>query len=288
MAQGEELKRIYELLQKMQQVELSVSDYQKLQYLLMKNESFFRNGYPMMKTNITGDKIMYISDTHIGGQDEMPHSLVAAYDIALRKNIKTVIHAGDLIEVCANNQFDKGFDIVQEELHQALQYMPDEITTKLLLGNHDYSAIRTFPSIIPQFFSHAKLEILGMQRVLLNWDNIAMIRLNHPIKQLRHEDNEECGVIQISGHYHTYSVDETTKEILLPPICKDEIDHQKAILLQYGLTLAAKSKPTFVISSKQEDVILFKSYCIDRENGSVEQANEEISINVKTRQIKKY
>lgn len=289
MESNDELKLIQKFLYQMSNDSLSSKDYQMLQYLIIKNERFFRNCYPLMRTSITGEKIMYISDTHIGGLDEVPASLDLAYNTALSQNIKTVIHAGDLIEACANNQFDKSLNIVREELDRALDLIPNELITKLLLGNHDYSAIRTYPSIVSQFFCYPKLEILGMQKVLLDWDNIATIRLNHSIKQLQCIDEEETGIIQVSGHYHAYSFEQTSHDLQLPPICKDNIDYQKEQLSEYGMTLSTDSKPSFVISSKQdENTILFELYCINRENHRLEQSTEKVEVNVKTKQIKKY
>lgn len=288
MINVEELKEANILLQKMHRNELSLTEYQQLQYLIIHNEEFLRGCYPIMHTSVSGDKIMYISDTHIGGEDEDEISLQVAYDTALRQNIKTVVHAGDLIEACANNQYDKSKDVIEEEISKALSYMPKEITTKLLMGNHDYSAIRTYPDIVSLFFSNPKLEILGMQKVLLNWDNIATIRVNHKINQLQYNREEDKGMIQLFGHYHTYQFNKLERSIFLPPICDDVIGKQIESLREYGLSLNAP-RPIFIISSKQDDhTILFELYCVTRGTHILDNCSDRIEVNCKTRQIKKY
>lgn len=282
----EEYELIQMLLQKMNKQELTLQEYQQLQHLIIRNEEVFRTDYPLMKTSISADQIMYISDTHIGGVTEDIACLQSAYDTALRKNIKTVIHVGDLIEACANNQFNKSKATIEEEIAKALYYMPNEITTKLLMGNHDYSAIRTYPDVTSLFFNSPKLEVLGMQRVLLNWNNMATIKLHHEIKQLKYNKEEEKGTFEILGHYHDYSVKEG--QLFLPALCKDHTQEINESLAAWHMTFQPIQKPYFIISSKKDEhTILFDLYYVSTDKYIVQKSQEHILVDCKTKQMKK-
>ena len=207
----EEKKQINTLLQQMEENKLSNDNYKYLQYLLMKYECLYESNYfssppyPLCKIGVNADKIMFISDTHRGDSGyEMKKIIDIAYNEAIKLNIKAVIHAGDFIEATPAN-YDKKFEIVLQELETAKSDLPNEVITGLLLGNHDYSAIRTYPQIIPYYFNSPKIEILGMQKVLLNW-NGDIIRINHPISQLKEPTEEDQSqIITIEGHHHYYS-----------------------------------------------------------------------------------
>ncbi len=270
------------LLKKMQTELLPKQEYTYLQYLLMKYEGVFRFhfDYPLCTASITGDKIMFISDSHYGS-DQIKGTYLApvAYDKAIQQNIKTVVHAGDLLEACSV-EHAKTLENVMQELETALYYMPEELTTKLLLGNHDYSAIRTYPQIIPNFFHSPKLEILGMKKVLLNWDGQISIRLNHKITQLKDSTIEEAKeLITFEGHYHSYEVLEDTHTIKLPSTLPISL---------FG-TIASFTVPLFVIASKQaKNIFIFETYAVDEKTQCNQHPSETIEVNTKTKQLKRY
>lgn len=287
-----EIKQLVFLLEKMNQVSLTKEEYLNLQRLLFIYEGWFRFGntlnysYPVCKTSITGDRIMFIADTHFGNSEFVSDGLVyTAYCKALQQNIKTVIHVGDLTDACAYSRVsNKKYEEVLEELKTALRYMPDDITTKLLLGNHDYSAIRKHPEIIEHYFENPKLDILGMKKVILNWDGQANICIGHSIQQLKSSITKEYDdILTIEGHHHVYRFMEQQRCIHLPTLTSEALR-----------TIYVKSserykdfRPVFLIASKQGDnYLLFEIYCAHKSNINNIVPFEEIGLDTKTRQLK--
>ena len=213
---------IQEYINKMQSGQISKQDYIRLQYLLLYYEGLYHYKYPLCKTTLTDDKVMFISDTHYGNRKLENNILVnIAYNEALRQNIKTVIHAGDLIEACCVD-YNKPYEQVLQELKKAISEMPNEITTRLLLGNHDYSAIRTHPKLLPYYFSEKKLDILGMMKVLINWQGIADIYLEHQISQLKEPNSfTQHGVLHLEGHHHNLKFLEEFRILNIPSLSND-------------------------------------------------------------------
>jgi len=289
---NKEENEMLSLLKKMDYQLLTKEEYEKLQRLLLTNIFTYASWidsaspYPLCKTTITGDKIMFISDTHFGNTEFGNSRFVdGAYNLALQKNIKTVVHAGDLLEACAF-YYSKKYKDVFKELQSALNNMPSELTTKLLLWNHDYSAIRTYPEIIPYLFSEPKLDILGMQKVLLNWDGLADIRIHHPITQLKSlevEDNKE--IITLEGHHHIYSFKEQERTIHLPSLSLDALWFREP----ESYRMIRAPFPLFIIASKQEkENLLFEVYSVDGKESGVLTIPERINVDTKTRKLTLY
>ena len=112
----EELEWISYLLKKMETELLTKEEYQYLQYLLIRREASYSNKYPTCKTTITGDKLMFLSDTHHGNaRTENKRLISIAYNKALQQNIKT---------------FEEEKPLNEEEMKSIL-----EIADNMLQGN---------------------------------------------------------------------------------------------------------------------------------------------------------
>lgn len=294
-----------ELLDRMQKGLLSKEEYKELQKLLIENEILFREGrtdsmpYPICKTEITGDKIMFVSDTHHGnGQFENKSFTDYAYNTALRENIKTVIHAGDLIESTTapqhwNENYNDQIVKVRAELKKALEAIPNELQIKLLLGNHDYTTIKRYLKLIPYYTDSEKIDILGMQRVLLNWDDYAKINLEHFIPQLKYPENDELQrekdetTITLEGHHHYYAYKDDFKSLYLPSLSNAIFSLQES---QYFSTRGFKDfYPFFVVASKNtETSLIFEAYCVDKENKYAPTKGDTLEVNPKTKKLTIY
>lgn len=272
------------LLDKMKNSELTKEEYKNLQYLLITREYWYRFDYPLCRTSLTGDIVMFIADTHFGNPKLENERLVnIAYNFAIQNNIKTVIHAGDLIEAgCMDH--DKSYNTVLNELNRAINSIPTEVNTRLLLGNHDYSAIRTYQDIIPYYFNE-KLDILGMQKVVLNWDNIADIRINHPISQLRENKNDISNeLISLNGHSHFYSFKDDFRTIMLPSVSNETF----LVLNSYLNSKGYDYYNYFMVAIKSnQNTLLFILYCIDKSLRNITTA-ECVEANVLTKELKFY
>ncbi len=282
-----EIIRIKELLKNMQINLLNRQEYTELQKLLLRRREFFCTSYPLVKTNIPEDKIMFIADSHSGNIMMENLKLVdIAYNKALQQGIKKVIHAGDLTEACPVER-NKTFETVLKELTTAISHMPSEITTDLLLGNHDYSAIRNHPGIIPYYFSTPKLYVLGLQQVLINWGETTNILVSHPISQLKMgEDGYSKADIVLEGHHHYYNFYEEYRQINIPSTSKETLHKlDSTIYNKYN----QKYCYLFVIASKQdENINLFEVYSINRDNLNDICLSDTIELNTKTKQLRLY
>lgn len=267
------------LLVEMERRILSKEEYARLQFLLFKYENIYRWAYPLCVVPCDDWAFGLISDTHKGSRFEEDKLIDKAYELVIGKGIKTMIHLGDLTEALAND-YNKPYALVEEELLRARERLPREITTKLLLGNHDYSAIRTYPKIIKRYFEdYPHLEILGMQRVLLDWGG-DIVRLFHPISQLKHPKfyEQQRGVITISGHHHYYKLQEEIREIFLPTLSKEAFSY-------CPLDGSDGYYPFCVIASKSSGYLFFEIYGIDREIKSTI-STEYIEVNTQTKELK--
>lgn len=289
-----ELVLLESLLLKMQKAVLSYIEYRDLQYLLIKYENKYRKGnldkkiYPLCGTPFYDDKILFITDSHIGNSEsENLRVMEAAYNEGINQNIKTAIHLGDLIEATPFEQ-DKSQSVVEVELFKATSIMPEQIKTWLLLGNHEYSAIRTYPEIIDKIFTNYKLEVLGMGRCLVFW-NGDVIGVNHQIKQLEGLDKyNPDSIIELSGHVHYYQVDSGKRNVYIPPICKNNDDVAYEGLKKYNYCLGDSRKAFVIGSHPDRNILLFEVYGIDHETSKVKDVSEKIEINRQSKIMRLY
>ncbi len=275
------------LLEKMQREILNPTEYRSLQYLLIKYEQLVRDIYPLCGMPMYDDKILFITDTHIGNAETMNNEILyAAYNEGIKQGIKNAIHLGDLIEATPVVR-DKSQEEVENEIDLATSLMPNEIKTWLLLGNHDYSAIRTYP-VVDKFFTNSKLEILGMGKCILFWKGYN-VGLNHKISQLKSLENfHPNNTVELSGHVHTYSIEPDTNNIYLPPICKNSDDETRKHLKNFGYTFA-EGRFSFVIGSQLDtNKLLFEIYGVDPETNILQDSSEKIEIDRQTKRMRLY
>ena len=292
------------LLDKMEKNLLSKEEYKELQRLLLEYEILFRSNridkmpYPLCKTSITGDKIMFVSDTH-HGHDEYENEKLTdyAYNTAIQQSIENVVHAGDLTESTTAPQkwdipYNDAIKIVEKELKKALDAIPNELQIKLLLGNHDYTTIKRFISLIPYFTKSPKIDLLGMQRVLLNWDDYATIYLDHYISQLAYPEEsvyykqiKDASVIA-EGHHHGFRVREDVNTIDLPSTSNDTFRFPSPFFSSAGFK---DYSPIYVIASKQgENKILFEAYCTNKIRQEAPIRGDIVEVDIKTKKLKRY
>lgn len=265
-------EKIKVLLAKMNGLVITAQEYQELQRLLIEQyaiqeilislkyvdvQSEINYGnYPVCSLKVAADKLLFIADTHLGYNDENLDYLNEAYNFAIGNGIKTIIHAGDLIEGTSRNfpeinalEIDERYKYLQEEIIRAINLLPREVQTKLLLGNHDYSAFRTLPILVNSFFGHDNLEIMGMGRVVINWNGLLPIELEHEINKYLFKNSLESKFLRIKGHSHNYYVDLAKSIISLPTLSEDY------------RRLKRENEPFFVEAEMVDTTkVLFKEY----------------------------
>lgn len=293
-----EIEAVYFLLDKMNKGIINSEEYKVLQYFLIKNSQVFEKNYPICATSINDDKVLIISDTHIGSEYENHYFMSNAYNYAINNNIRTVIHLGDLIEgTVRENRRSLSYDDAKKELERAINYVCYYgIETKLLLGNHDFSIINkyaypSFQNLVYNFFATNRLlSVLGLGRVILDWNGVK-IKLNHNIseKLLTYENSDFVSDIDLLGHAHWYYISENKNAISVPSLSnelKDKTYYDSISLQKYGYKLE-RNNPylNFLIARFVDDgVILFGEYA-ERDGKIV--LNEEIVFNKNERLIKK-
>lgn len=282
-----EIDAVYFLLDKMNKGIITSEEYKVLQYFLIKNSQVFESNYPVCTTSINDDRVLFISDTHIGSEYESHYFMFNAYNFAINNNIRTVIHLGDLIEgTVRENRRTLSYENAKAELERAINYVCYYgIETKLLLGNHDFSIVNkfsypSFPKLVDNYFTTNKLfSVLGLGRVVLNWNGVKII-LSHKIseKLLNYEKGEIVSDFELLGHAHWYYMSENKNAISVPSLSnelKDKTYYDSISFQKYGYSLE-RNKPylNFLIARFVDDgVILFEEY-VERDGKIV--INEEV------------
>lgn len=292
-----EFERINYLLNKMRREELSIEEYRDLQYFLIKNHGVYKKNYPITETSIHDDKLLFIADTHIGSEYENRDFIDGAYNYAVKNGIKTAIHLGDFVEgKCRQVYWNRGKDELRNEIERAISYLPNEVKTKLLFGNHDLSVFnfKSYPELLDLFFLSSKLDILGLGRIILNWNNIP-IGLKHEVShKLAHIDDKFMKeAVMVCGHSHIYECDETDRIIKVPSLSnelKDSDYHANQRLFQnFNWSFSDSTVPflNFIAAGfVDEGIILFENYAKNHLGDIV--SCEKVEVNGKTKELKKY
>lgn len=183
---------------------------------------------------VDSDKVMIISDTHLGGIYGNYDLVYWVYDFALKNGIKYILHAGDIIEGYVNRSIES--PIVYEQVKELQEKYPrtDEIKTYYILGNHDYfwtddKIHRTNCDILYVKNSLNEVKNLiytGVLKTYINFYDEHRIMLYHSNQYGLRYPNLEHDLI-LKGHGHGYCIDEKNNIVHLPSLCKNT--HNKNI-----------------------------------------------------------
>ena len=283
------------MLNKMKAVGLTDEEYRNLQYNLIRNSEIFESNYPICETNFFGNSFILISDTHIGSGYENAIFMDYVYNYGVKNNISAFVHAGDLTEGVIRKR-DKSLLEIQEEIVRAVNFISYYgLKNLLLLGNHDFSGINKhkFPELTDYFFNSSYVDILGLGKVVLNWNGVS-IKLSHKIsnKLINFENDVYTDMLSIEGHAHAYSVSEYNKTIKLPSLSnelKDSSYYLARDLPQTGIKLNLMCRPSPYIdfikaSFVEQDVILFEEF---REKDGYLISPESLLYDAKSKTLKK-
>lgn len=189
------------------------------------NEIFiliYRAVMPMEEVKITPineSKIIIISDTHIGSIYENLDYLNQVYDYAIKHNVKTILHGGDLLQGPYKNVSNKYRDM-ETQINHLLETYPNDnsITNQIIFGNHDYQIIKTNPEL-QDLISRQDFNILGVRKSYFNWqDNL--ISISHKCPKYKVVIPNLETLVNFAGHAHKFSLHER-KGILIPTLSDD-------------------------------------------------------------------
>lgn len=177
---------------------------------------------------VNSDKVMIISDTHLGGIYSNYDLVYWVYDFALKNGIKYILHAGDIIEGYVNRSIES--PIAYEQVKELQEKYPktDEIKTYCILGNHDYMNKVSnkkkeiyAPHLVKEIANNINgLEYAGVLKTYINFYDEHRIMLYHSNQYGLRYPNLEHDLV-LKGHGHTYYIDEKNNTVHLPSLCKD-------------------------------------------------------------------
>lgn len=177
---------------------------------------------------VDSDKVMIISDTHLGGIYGNYDLVYWVYDFALKNGIKYILHAGDIIEGYVNRSIES--PIAYEQVKELQEKYPktDEIKTYCILGNHDYMNKVSnkkkeiyAPHLVKEIANNINgLEYAGVLKTYINFYDEHRIMLYHSNQYGLRYPNLEHDLV-LKGHGHTYYIDEKNNTVHLPSLCKD-------------------------------------------------------------------
>ena len=148
-------------------------------------------------------EFMVISDLHLGSTYETPQLINLIYDYCIKKGIHYLLNLGDLVDgvVNVNNNRIPWY----KQINHALRVYPldKEITSFLLLGNHDYSLLQNFGQNIMQIIKERREDIvpIGYGEGIINVKNDIIV-LQHPLLSKDFQKGIYNKAVILRGHGH--------------------------------------------------------------------------------------
>lgn len=180
---------------------------------------------------INGKKFLVISDTHTGrlkyneDKDYQKQWLLNeggtynAYNYAFKNNIKTIVHAGDLLEGKSNSN-TPSLEIPDQfkYINKFYNAIPN-IKTYLLFGNHDFN-LQYYNSVnLKKHLQDIKqLEIIGVNYSYVNFNN-NFLKISHDCSASEGYTNIQLTYsFELSGHSHIFAMFDEERKIKVPTL----------------------------------------------------------------------
>lgn len=196
-------------------------------------------------------QICVVSDTHLGNIHQQLHFLNQIYEEAYKRDIKLVLHCGDLVDGNYTNrpeqprqQFLHGFD---EQIGYVVDMYPNVkgIITKFILGSHDETHYKNDQATAGFWIPKCRKDMiyLGQDTATLDINKIK-IMIDHPgggcSKALSYQLQKRIELLEsgnkpkilLTGHYHkSYNfVYRNVRGILVGSCCDTTQFQHKSIL----------------------------------------------------------
>lgn len=180
--------------------ELNISNEELL--IFLKDIKKYNNLLERKNININANKILVISDLHIGSKEERFDLLEKVYDYATDNNINTIINLGDLIDgETSKLNIDKQLDL----LFKNYPY-EENIKNIILLGNHDFHSLYYDDyDISNEIFKRKDFINAGYGIGYINIYN-RYIGLFHNLSLLNVKRLDLYPFINLYGHRHSYKI----------------------------------------------------------------------------------
>lgn len=170
-------------------------------------------------TPISESKIIIISDTHIGSTYENISYLDSVYEYALKNNIKTILHGGDLFQGPYKGVSNKYRKPENQILHLQKDYPKDNsISNKIILGNHDFQMFKNDWKLM-KMMRRPDLEVVAIRKSYFDWQG-NLISLSHKCPKYEVIIPNLETLVNFAGHSHKFTIHEK-KGILIPTLSDD-------------------------------------------------------------------
>lgn len=199
--------------------------YYEVIFLLRKLEEFFDTPRYIAFDTIEDERVLILSDTHMGSIYENMDYLKEAYQYAIDCGIHTTIHAGDLIQSTMANVSEIYQDEVKQMEHVVSDYPSVEgMKNYILLGNHDYNTLKKGYPYFEILKQRDDFIFLGFKRAYLNWQD-QLISICHPAKKYSLPIPSVENFLNLKGHSHKLSYNKL-KSVQIPTLSDDFIKNK--------------------------------------------------------------
>lgn len=224
--------------------ELTNLTYYEVLFLLKKYLTELDVPESYMYEDIPDNKILIVSDTHIGSYKENLDYLREAYRVAAAHGIKTAIHGGDLIQSTFSN-VNKKYANENRQIDHLLNTYPTGIENYIILGNHDYNTVKKDQHYLEQMGSRDDFHIMGIKRAYLSWQGHP-ISLYHSCDKYKMPIESLESILYFKGHSHYCGVNQGGS-VHIPTLSDDLFDHNNGL-------------PGFLIGSLEDGNLRLDSY----------------------------
>ena len=175
-----------------------------------------------IKTNSKNNRLLVISDTHLGSKFDRIDLLDKVYEYAIKNNIHIILHCGDFLDGIYNDNGRTKNKNIELQCKYALSKYPSDksITNFLIFGNHDYASLKKYGIDIKTVIENNRIDIIpidyGYGTVKICNENITMYHKLSNNSRLKSNSK-----INLIGHTHKCSSDfgNNCLDIYVPSLC---------------------------------------------------------------------
>lgn len=201
------------------------------------------------------DKVILISDTHIGSYSDKSAYLEYVNDYATANGIKDIIHGGDLLHSTKKN-VKKYCWRPNEQILYLLDYLNDDLNYHILFGNHDYHAFKKDEKALRIIESQKNIDILGFKRAYFTFASKLFSIMHKCDKYPLNLPNVDT-FINFYGHRHECKV-EGDNSIWIPTLSEDVKEYGESIF-----------DPGFLTMEKHEEQIDVYKHSLGRDTTKI-------------------
>ncbi len=167
----------------------------------------------VIQRKIDDDRIIIMGDTHLGGLYENYNYIEMIYNYAKEHGIKTILHAGDLIDGYID---DYRYTNIKNPIDQAEEFTcfypeDDSIKNYMIFGNHDLTAVYQSLDVLDILKERKDFDYLAVKKAYIMWENI-IIGLKHDIDYYKVLYPYKIEEVNFSGHLHRFDHVDATEE----------------------------------------------------------------------------